>query len=130
QRPVTVSRPESSSALIDGQWSVVDLHGDWEIVSQESDGDFDSGAMPDNPAYIIYTSGSTGRPKGVAVTHRNLVHSTHARMAYYREPVERFLLLASFAFDSSVPGIFWALCQGGQLVLPGEERRRDPARVA
>src|SRR4029453_11593220 len=67
---------------------------------------------------------------GVAVTHKNLVHSTYARMAYYRDPVERFLLLASLAFDGSVPGIFWTLCQGGQLVLPGEKRRHDPASVA
>ena len=130
QRRAAGSHPESTAALIDGQWSLVDLDGDWETVSQESDGDFDSGVVPDNLAYIIYTSGSTGRPKGVAVTHKNLVHSTHVRMAYYRDPVERFLLLASLAFDGSVPGIFWTLCQGGQLVLPGEKRRRDPASVA
>ncbi|HJZ50075.1 MAG TPA: condensation domain-containing protein, partial [Roseiflexaceae bacterium] len=121
---------ERDSTVVGGQWSVVDLEGDWESISQESDDDLDSGVAPDNLAYIIYTSGSTGRPKGVAVTHRNLVHSTRARMAYYGQPVDRFLLLSSFAFDGSVPGIFWTLCQGGQIVLPGEERRRDPISVA
>lgn len=70
-------------------------------------------------AYIIYTSGSTGRPKGVQLTHRNLINSTLARLRCYSDPVERFLLLSPFAFDSSLAGIFWTLCQGGTLVLPG-----------
>ncbi len=79
-----------------------------------------------NLAYVIYTSGSTGRPKGVAITHQNLWHSTQARLAYYREPVSKYLLLSSLAFDSSVAGIFWTLCQGGTLLLPDEMVVRDP----
>ncbi len=85
-------------------------------------------AAPDDLAYVIYTSGSTGRPKGVMVSHRNLVHSTHARSLYYREPVGGFLLLSSFAFDSSVAGLFWTLCRGGRLVLPPPGRDGRPAR--
>ena len=79
----------------------------------------------DNLAYVIYTSGSTGEPKGVLVTHGNLVHSTTARWQYYRDPVEGFLLLSPFAFDSSVAGIFWTLTQGGKLVLPADEQMVD-----
>ncbi len=75
-------------------------------------------ATADDLAYVIHTSGSTGRPKGVMVTHRNLVASTLARPAHYGEPVGAFLLLSSFAFDSSVAGIFWSLTTGGTLVLP------------
>jgi amino acid adenylation domain-containing protein len=89
----------------------------------------DTGVTPDNLAYVIYTSGSTGRPKGVQVTHRTLVASTAARLAYYREPVERFLLLSSSAFDSSVAGIFGTLCQGGTLLLPPQEAERDPQLI-
>ncbi|MGO9462606.1 MAG: amino acid adenylation domain-containing protein, partial [Isosphaeraceae bacterium] len=81
----------------------------------------------ENLAYVIYTSGSTGMPKGVMVTHRNLVYSTHARLQYYDEPMSRFLLLSSVAFDSSVAGIFGTLCQGGTLVLPPPGAERDPA---
>lgn len=75
------------------------------------------------PAYLIYTSGSTGQPKAVEISHANLTHSTQVRMAFYGEPVQAYLLLSSFAFDSSVAGIFWTLAQGGLLVLPasGEE---------
>ena len=62
---------------------------------------------------MIYTSGSTGKPKGVQVTHRNLVHSTHARRLYYGADAGTFLLLSSFAFDSSLAGIFGTLSRGG-----------------
>ncbi len=85
---------------------------------------------PDQLAYIIYTSGSTGKPKGVAVTHGSLVTSLHARLQYYREPVSRFLLTFSFAFDGSVTGIFWTLLQGGELILPSETAHRDPTELA
>ncbi len=80
---------------------------------------------PDDLAYVIYTSGSSGQPKGVPITHANLAHSTRARTAYYPERVENYLLLSSFAFDSSVAGIFWTLVQGGTLVLPPEGFERD-----
>ncbi len=71
-----------------------------------------------NIAYMIYTSGSTGKPKGVVVTHKNLIHSTCIRAHFYPESPTSFLLLSSFAFDSSIVGIFWTLCTGGKLVLP------------
>ncbi len=98
--------------------------------------DSESGQNPelntnaDNLAYVIYTSGSTGRPKGVAVTHRNLVHSTWARFIHYDEPVQSFMLVSPFFFDSSVAGIFWTLCQGGTLVLPPKDFERDPKALA
>src|ERR1017187_7189674 len=72
----------------------------------------------DNLAYIIYTSGSTGGPKGVQITHRNLAHSNHARLNYYKDPVDSFLLLSSYGFASSVAGIFHALTSGGTLDVP------------
>lgn len=85
---------------------------------------------PKNLAYVIYTSGSTGTPKGVLVTHQNLVHSTTARFRYYKNPVERFLLLSSFSFDSSIVGIFWSLCQGGTLCLPEQNEEKDVQQIA
>lgn len=83
----------------------------------------------DHAAYVIYTSGSTGKPKGVIVSHGNLMHSTWARTAYYREPVGCFLLLSSFAFDSSVAGIFWTLSQGGCLCLPEDSQIKEPSAL-
>ncbi len=96
------------------------LDSAWEQISQESGEFIPDECRPENSAYLIYTSGSTGKPKGVQITHRNLVHSTHARSLYYGPEGGRFLLLSSFAFDSSLAGIFGTLCRGGALVLtPG-----------
>ncbi len=94
----------------------------------EVDGGRPSAAEPQSPsstsgdelAYVIYTSGSTGAPKGVSVTHSNLAHSTAARLSFYSRAPERFLLLSSYAFDSSVVGLFWTLSTGGHLILPEE----------
>jgi amino acid adenylation domain-containing protein/non-ribosomal peptide synthase protein (TIGR01720 family) len=81
-------------------------------------------------AYVIYTSGSTGLPKGVMVTHGNLLASTLARKEIYDTPVGRYLLLSSFAFDSSVAGIFWTLADGGALVLPAPDEEKDVGKLA
>ena len=87
-------------------------------------------SRPDDVAYLIYTSGSTGKPKGVQVTHANLVHSTQARFAYYGTTPERFLLLSSFAFDSSLAGIFSTLCSGGTLVYTAGPVQSNLTRLA
>ncbi|PMB34523.1 amino acid adenylation, partial [Fischerella thermalis CCMEE 5319] len=103
---------------------IICIDTDWETITQHSDAHPECEITSDNLAYIIYTSGSTGIPKGVEITHKNLIHSTIARMNYYPESDVNFLLLSSFAFDSSVAGIFWNLCCGGTLYLPqvGEEK--------
>ncbi|MFW2380621.1 MAG: amino acid adenylation domain-containing protein [Acidimicrobiales bacterium] len=79
----------------------------------------------DDIAYAIYTSGSTGTPKGVAVRHRNIVYSTSTRTEVYGADPHRFLLLSSFSFDSSMVGLWWTLCSGGELVLPDPELHTD-----
>ncbi len=106
------------------------LDAEWPEVAARSTSAPTVWTAPDNAAYLIYTSGSTGRPKGVVVSHRNLLHSTAARALVYPEPVERFLLTSSVAFDSSVAGIFWTLCYGGELVLPAEGLQLDPDGLA
>lgn len=108
---------------------VVCLDKDWEIISQEDEANLVSNTTSQNLVYVVYTSGSTGKPKGVQITHRNLVHSTTARITYYQEKVTSFLLLSSFAFDSSVAGIFWTLCSGGTLCLPQEGLQLEIAKL-
>ncbi|MBH8561812.1 amino acid adenylation domain-containing protein [Nostoc sp. CENA67] len=105
------------------------LDTQWQAIAQESPQNLLVTATPENLAYVIYTSGSTGKPKGVEITHRNLVNSTTARISYYQEPVSSFLLLSSFAFDSSVAGIFWTLCCGGTLHLPAEGVQREVTKL-
>jgi len=105
------------------------LDADWETIAQEGDANPINGVRSENLAYVIYTSGSTGRPKGVLITHQSLVHSISARFIYYREPVTSLLLLPSFAFDASVVGIFWTLCQGGTLVIPQPGFEQDLPQI-
>jgi len=99
-------------------------------IATQINADFKTTINSENLAYVIYTSGSTGTPKGVLVSHRNLVHSLLARFRYYQEPLDSFLLLSPFAFDSSVAGLFWTLCQGGALIIPEEDSHQDPAYLA
>ncbi|NJN12721.1 MAG: amino acid adenylation domain-containing protein [Richelia sp. RM1_1_1] len=102
------------------QAQVICLDTDWAEIAQYNHNNPSSAVKTNNLAYVIYTSGSTGKPKGVQITHQNLVHSTWSRILYYSEPITNFLLISPFAFDSSVAGIFWTLCQGGVLSLPRE----------
>jgi amino acid adenylation domain-containing protein len=79
----------------------------------------------DDLAYVLYTSGSTGRPKGVMVSHRSISLSTAARPVYYPGSIERFLMLPSFAFDSSLAGLLWTLHDGGEILLPDPGKHND-----
>lgn len=102
-----------------------------EIIASEACQEFTLLPQDTNRiAYAIYTSGSTGKPKGVLISHKNLTHSTLARSAYYSQDPSAFLLLSSFAFDSSVAGIFWTLCTGGTLVLPKPDSEKDVIELA
>jgi amino acid adenylation domain-containing protein len=80
-------------------------------------------------SYTCFTSGSTGVPKRVTVPVTALAYSTAARLAYYPEPVEAFLLCSSISFDSSVAGIYWTLASGGCLILPSD-RPSDLVAIA
>ncbi|MCS7467126.1 amino acid adenylation domain-containing protein [Stieleria sp. ICT_E10.1] len=94
-----------------------------------------NGARIDAPegqtlAYILHTSGSTGQPKGVEITHDALLRSTLARKSFYPTAPQRYLMVSPIWFDSSVAGIFWTLCDGGQLILPQDEDVQDVQRLA
>ena len=84
-----------------------------------------TGAGLDGEAYVIFTSGSTGQPKGVPISHANLSASVRARMQFYTDAVESYLLVSSAGFDSSIAGIFWTLIDGGRLVIPTEAEAHD-----
>jgi amino acid adenylation domain-containing protein/non-ribosomal peptide synthase protein (TIGR01720 family) len=122
QVKVLLTQQHLVQKLPEHQAKTICLDTEWEIAQQSQENP-QAKITSENLAYVIYTSGSTGKPKGVQITHRNLVHSTTARISYYQEPVSSFLLLSSFAFDSSVAGIFWTLCCGGMLCLPQEGGR-------
>lgn len=131
--PLLLTQQRLLHTVPPGERRVLCLDAEWpQIVAERETATADQlpGPSPGSLAYIIYTSGSTGRPKGVLITHQNLVHSTTARFRYYPEPVGVFMLLSSFAFDSSVAGIFWTLCQGGALLLPRQRQEQVVRQLA
>ena len=56
---------------------VVCLDTDWGKLRSRGIANPDSGAIPENLAYVMYTSGSTGTPKGVMVEHRQVLAFLH-----------------------------------------------------
>jgi amino acid adenylation domain-containing protein len=124
-----------AAAIVPAPSSTIDVPGGIERVRPDRRNGLtarhDSRAVaPGDLAYVLYTSGSTGNPKGVMVTHRNIALSTAARPAYYGSRVKRFLSLPSFAFDSSLAGLFWTLCDGGEVLLPDPGRHDDLVHLA
>ncbi|MGH3743921.1 MAG: amino acid adenylation domain-containing protein, partial [Mycobacteriales bacterium] len=79
-------------------------------------------------AYVMYTSGSTGDPKGVMVEGaglRNLV-AWHRR-AFDVRPGTRCSQVAGVGFDACAWETWGTLAAGGELVIPPEPLKTDPA---
>ena len=129
QAPILLTQERIREEFLGTALTVMSIDSEEQCFDGYSELKPSTSETPDGVAYIIYTSGSTGRPKGVLVTHRNAVHSTQARLDYYDESVTCFLLLSSFAFDSSVAGIFWTLSQGGRLCLAREGVQKSPSEL-
>ena len=127
---VLLTQSELTPRLPDQTISVYCLDEDWPPGYGPNTARLDKVSTALQAAYTVYTSGSTGKPKGVTVSHRNLIQSTLARRRYYPDTVRAFLLLSSYAVDSSMAGIFWTLGSGGTLVLPRQGQEQDLEAIA
>ncbi|WP_298510495.1 non-ribosomal peptide synthetase [uncultured Kordia sp.] len=86
-----------------------------------------------NLIYVIYTSGTTGNPKGSLIEHgsvANLCSWLYDLVYSSYEENATTLLTASYSFDSSVKQLFPPFLNGGCLVIPSEETKKNPAALA
>ncbi|MGR9074154.1 MAG: non-ribosomal peptide synthetase [Gammaproteobacteria bacterium] len=91
----------------------------------------ESGATPDNLAYVMYTSGTTGRPKGVLITHSSVVNHLHWAVNQYGiDKTDCVLFKGMPGFDISVIEIFWPLLSGARMVIAKPEGHMDAGYIA
>jgi len=121
QVPILLTR-ETLSAAIPAFWGhTIFMDGDWEQIAQQRVENPDSGATPENLAYMIYTSGSTGRPKGALITRGGLANYLCCALRTYPlsegcgAPVHTPL-----SFDLTVTSLFTPLLSGRTVYLLGE----------
>ncbi|MDI3358588.1 non-ribosomal peptide synthetase [Pseudomonas sp. UYIF39] len=118
EHPLAAQMPALDISRID----IGDVDLDQPLMRQRPD--------PDAPCMALYTSGTTGHPKGVLLSQANLAHFT----AWYADYVQlsehsRVLQFSSLSFDSSLIDIFPTLLQGAELIVPGDDQRRDPLQL-
>ncbi len=119
---VVLTQSHVAGELPVGGLRVVEVDGDWEEISKESEGRPGVVVGPEDVAYVIYTSGSTGRPKGTVLRHGGLVNLSEAqREAFGIGEGSRVLQFAPLSFDASVWEMFMALGNGGTLNVVRQE---------
>ncbi|KAJ0120669.1 Nonribosomal peptide synthetase 14 [Diaporthe amygdali] len=74
-------------------------------------------SSPSKLAFIMFTSGSTGKPKGIMLTHRNMLAHVTAATATMGLRRETVLQQSALGYDASLAQIFYALANGGRLVI-------------
>ncbi|QSJ15010.1 amino acid adenylation domain-containing protein [Nostoc sp. UHCC 0702] len=109
---------------------IICIDKDWEIISQEKEGNPQSNLNSDNLAYIIYTSGSTGKPKGVAVPHK-AVNRLVCNTNYIKlSPSDKIAQASNASFDAATFEIWGALLNGAQLVGISKDVTLSPHKLA
>ena len=108
-----------------GSCKLIQLDREAAAISRQSTAPLarsDTGATPQDVAYIIYTSGTTGRPKGVQIEHRSACHLVRAEGAIFNvRPEDRVYQGFSIAFDASVEEVWLAFFAGATLVAGTRE---------
>lgn len=107
--------PDARKVVVDDELGDIAAHEMTPLTRAET------GAEPDDLAYLIYTSGSTGRPKGVMLTHRNVCSQIRSESAILGATAEdRVYASSSLAFDIHVEEMWAAFMNGGELLVGSE----------
>jgi len=120
---VAVSSEGSKSKLqACQQLDIIELDGDWSMISKQPKHNLATQVGASQLAYIIYTSGSTGKPKGVMVEHRNVVSLVKGIDYVSLHQKDILLSTGSFSFDATTFEYWGMLLNGGQLIICTEDR--------
>jgi amino acid adenylation domain-containing protein len=123
---VLVTTSALAARLPAGDFAVLALDADADLVARESSEPPIVEVDGENLAYVLYTSGSTGMPKGAALPHRALANLLRWQIARWGgSAAARTLQFSSLSFDVSFQEIFSTWCAGGTLVLVDDDTRRD-----
>ncbi len=80
--------------------------------------------------YIIYTSGTTGKPKGVMLEHRNMMNLIEFQCNKTNiDFSKKVLQFATVSFDVCYQETFGTLLSGGELLIAGEEEKKDAEKL-
>jgi amino acid adenylation domain-containing protein len=89
-----------------------------------------AGLPPTAPACMIFTSGSTGSPKAVAVSQGGAGALLNAVAPMFAlGPRDRFVAVASFAFDIATAELLAPVLAGGCVVIADAEQAADAAAL-
>ena len=122
---ITAIGDAESQKLYSGDITVV------EVEDKYSSAHTVSPAKPYELAYIIYTSGTTGKPKGAALLHSGAVNTildVNRRLSVTNE--DKTIAISDLSFDLSVYDIFGMFAAGGTIVMPEQDRIREPSHWA
>jgi amino acid adenylation domain-containing protein len=123
---VLVTTSALAARLPAGDFAVLSLDADADLVRRESAAPPVVEVDGENLAYVLYTSGSTGLPKGAALPHRALANLLRWQISRGGEDAAaRTLQFSSLSFDVSFQEIFSTWCAGGTLVLVDDDTRRE-----
>lgn len=128
--PVVLVQQRLAARLGPTRARVLYLDADWDSVAANPSNAPESGAQPQNAAYVIFTSGSTGQPKGVVVEHRQICHYARGFLDRLEiEPGMRFGAVQPLTVDASMTTVYGALLTGGCLHIFSEDDALDAQRL-
>ncbi|MDY6935439.1 MAG: amino acid adenylation domain-containing protein [Spirochaetota bacterium] len=117
QAPVVIIHEQFLDTLPEYDGYVMCLESFWKEGETIESADLNNINKPDDVAYVIYTSGSTGKPKGVMVPHVGISRLVKNTNFADITPEDRFLQIATFAFDAATLEFWGPLLNGGTLFL-------------
>ncbi len=128
---LTQSSSDSIPNLPDGAFEFIETDRISPDSNQTGSNLYQPIQQSEDLAYVIYTSGSTGLPKGVMIDHRGAVNTIlDINQRFGVNAKDRVLALANLSFDLSVYDIFGTLAAGGTIVLPDNDKVKEPGHWA